>query len=107
MLDITVAQAFIWFTVLLFSLTVHESAHAWTPDRAADQGADHRMGEAGAGQRSAVASPSARLCAGRGGGAGEQSRAGRPCGRTAGGLTHLAGDTRRAQLVGTGGVAIE
>ena len=33
MLDINVAQIFISFIVLLFSLTVHEMAHAWTADR--------------------------------------------------------------------------
>jgi len=31
-----VAQIFISLTVLLFSLTVHESAHAWTADRLGD-----------------------------------------------------------------------
>ena len=36
MLDINVAQVFIAFTVLLFSLTVHEMAHAWTADRFGD-----------------------------------------------------------------------
>ncbi len=36
MLDINFAQAFIAFIVLLFSLTVHESAHAWTADRLGD-----------------------------------------------------------------------
>jgi Zn-dependent protease len=36
MVDINVAQIFIAFTVLLFSLTVHESAHAWTADRLGD-----------------------------------------------------------------------
>src|SRR5438045_158771 len=30
------AQLFISFIVLLFSLTVHESAHAWTADRLGD-----------------------------------------------------------------------
>jgi len=35
-LDINVAQIFISLTVLLFSLTVHESAHAWTADRFGD-----------------------------------------------------------------------
>jgi len=35
-LDINVAQIFISLTVLLFSLTVHESAHAWTADRLGD-----------------------------------------------------------------------
>src|SRR4051794_41984969 len=36
MVDINLAQVFIAFTVLLFSLTVHESAHAWTADRLGD-----------------------------------------------------------------------
>ena len=36
MLDINVAQIFIAFIVLLFSLTVHEMAHAWTADRLGD-----------------------------------------------------------------------
>ncbi len=36
MLDINIAQVFIAFTVLLFSLTIHESAHAWTADRLGD-----------------------------------------------------------------------
>ena len=36
MLDINVAQIVIAFIVLLFSLTVHESAHAWTADRLGD-----------------------------------------------------------------------
>ena len=36
MLDINFAQVFIAFTVLLFSLTVHEMAHAWTADRLGD-----------------------------------------------------------------------
>lgn len=36
MLDINFAQIFIAFVVLLFSLTVHESAHAWTADRLGD-----------------------------------------------------------------------
>src|SRR5438270_7618541 len=36
MVDINVAQIFIAFTVLLFSLTVHESAHAWTADTLGD-----------------------------------------------------------------------
>jgi Zn-dependent protease len=35
-LDINVAQIFIQFSVLLFSLTVHEMAHAWTADRLGD-----------------------------------------------------------------------
>jgi Zn-dependent protease len=35
-LDINVAQVFMAFVVLLFSLTVHESAHAWTADRLGD-----------------------------------------------------------------------
>ena len=35
-LDINVAQIFIAFIVLLFSLTVHEMAHAWTADRLGD-----------------------------------------------------------------------
>ena len=35
-MDINVAQIFISLTVLLFSLTVHESAHAWTADRLGD-----------------------------------------------------------------------
>jgi Zn-dependent protease len=35
-LDIDLAQVFISFTVLLFSLTVHEMAHAWTADRLGD-----------------------------------------------------------------------
>jgi Zn-dependent protease len=34
--DINVAQIFIGFTVLLFSLTIHEMAHAWTADRLGD-----------------------------------------------------------------------
>jgi Zn-dependent protease len=33
---ISLAQIFIAFIVLLFSLTVHESAHAWTADRLGD-----------------------------------------------------------------------
>jgi Zn-dependent protease len=33
---ISLAQVFIAFIVLLFSLTVHESAHAWTADRLGD-----------------------------------------------------------------------
>ncbi|MGE5242645.1 MAG: site-2 protease family protein [Betaproteobacteria bacterium] len=36
MLDINFAQIVIGFIVLLFSLTVHESAHAWTADRLGD-----------------------------------------------------------------------
>ena len=36
MLDIDFAQLFIAFTVLLFSLTVHEMAHAWTADQLGD-----------------------------------------------------------------------
>ena len=36
MLDINVAQIFIALIVLLFSLTVHEMAHAWTADRLGD-----------------------------------------------------------------------
>jgi Zn-dependent protease len=35
-LDINFAQVFIAFIVLLFSLTVHEMAHAWTADRLGD-----------------------------------------------------------------------
>lgn len=35
-LDIDFAQVFIAFLVLLFSLTVHEAAHAWTADRLGD-----------------------------------------------------------------------
>jgi Zn-dependent protease len=34
--DINVAQLVIAFIVLLFSLTVHETAHAWTADRLGD-----------------------------------------------------------------------
>ena len=34
--DINFAQIFIAFTVLLFSLTIHEMAHAWTADRLGD-----------------------------------------------------------------------
>src|SRR5258707_1618710 len=34
--DIDFAQVFIRFIVLLFSLTVHESAHAWAADRLGD-----------------------------------------------------------------------
>jgi len=36
LLDINVAQIVIAFIVLLFSLTVHESAHAWTANRLGD-----------------------------------------------------------------------
>jgi Zn-dependent protease len=36
LLDIDLAQIFIAFIVLLFSLTVHEMAHAWTADRLGD-----------------------------------------------------------------------
>lgn len=36
MSDIDVAGVFLWFIVLLFSLTVHESAHAWTASRLGD-----------------------------------------------------------------------
>jgi Zn-dependent protease len=36
LLDINAAQIFLLFIVLLFSLTVHESAHAWTADRLGD-----------------------------------------------------------------------
>ena len=36
MQDINLAQVFISFGVLLFSLTVHEMAHAWTADRLGD-----------------------------------------------------------------------
>src|SRR5262249_54884021 len=35
-MDINFAQIFIAFVVLLFSLTVHEMAHAWTADRLGD-----------------------------------------------------------------------
>ena len=35
-MDINFAQVFIWFAVLLFSLTFHEMAHAWTADRLGD-----------------------------------------------------------------------
>ena len=35
-MDINLAQVFISFVVLLFSLTVHEMAHAWTADRLGD-----------------------------------------------------------------------
>jgi Zn-dependent protease len=34
--DIDIAQLFLAFIVLLFSLTVHECAHAWTADRLGD-----------------------------------------------------------------------
>ena len=34
--DINFAQVFIAFVVLVFSLTVHEMAHAWTADRLGD-----------------------------------------------------------------------
>jgi Zn-dependent protease len=34
--DIDFAQLFIAFSVLLFSLTIHEMAHAWTADRLGD-----------------------------------------------------------------------
>jgi Zn-dependent protease len=36
LLDINAAQIFLLFIVLLFSLTVHESAHAWTANRLGD-----------------------------------------------------------------------
>src|SRR3989454_10378233 len=36
LLDINFAQVFIAFIVLLFSLTIHETAHAWTADRLGD-----------------------------------------------------------------------
>jgi Zn-dependent protease len=36
LLDINLAQLFIEFAVLLFSLTVHEMAHAWSADRLGD-----------------------------------------------------------------------
>ena len=36
MFDINIAHVFLAFTVLLFSLTVHESAHAWVADRLGD-----------------------------------------------------------------------
>jgi Zn-dependent protease len=36
LLDINVARIFLSFTVLLFSLTAHEMAHAWTADRLGD-----------------------------------------------------------------------
>ena len=35
-MDINFAQIFISLIVLLFSLTVHETAHAWTADRLGD-----------------------------------------------------------------------
>jgi Zn-dependent protease len=35
-LDINFAQVFIAFIVLLFSLTIHETAHAWSADRLGD-----------------------------------------------------------------------
>jgi Zn-dependent protease len=35
--DIDIARVFIGFIVLLFSLTVHETAHAWTASRLGDQ----------------------------------------------------------------------
>ncbi len=35
-MDINFAQIFIAFSVLVFSLTVHESAHAWAADRLGD-----------------------------------------------------------------------
>jgi Zn-dependent protease len=35
-MNIDIAQVFIAFTVLLFSLTIHEMAHAWTADRLGD-----------------------------------------------------------------------
>ena len=35
-MNIDIAQVFIAFIVLLFSLTVHEMAHAWTADRLGD-----------------------------------------------------------------------
>jgi len=35
-LDFNLAQIFISFAVLLFSLTIHEMAHAWTADRLGD-----------------------------------------------------------------------
>ncbi len=34
--DIDFAQVFLFFLVLVFSLTVHEAAHAWTADRLGD-----------------------------------------------------------------------
>ena len=35
-MDFNLAQIFIQFAVLLFSLTIHEMAHAWTADRLGD-----------------------------------------------------------------------
>ena len=35
-MDLNLAQVFISFVVLLFSLTIHEMAHAWTADRLGD-----------------------------------------------------------------------
>ncbi|HYM25498.1 MAG TPA: site-2 protease family protein [Vicinamibacterales bacterium] len=35
-MHVSVAQVFIAFTVLLFSLTIHEAAHAWTANRLGD-----------------------------------------------------------------------
>src|SRR5438552_5917560 len=35
-MNIDIAQIFIGFIVLLFSLTIHEMAHAWTADRLGD-----------------------------------------------------------------------
>ncbi len=35
-MDINFGQLFISFLVLVFSLTVHESAHAWAADRLGD-----------------------------------------------------------------------
>ena len=35
-MDINIGQIFIAFIVLLFSLTIHEMAHAWTADRLGD-----------------------------------------------------------------------
>ena len=43
LLDINIAQVVIAFLVLLFSLTVHEMAHAWTADRLGDSTA-RRLG---------------------------------------------------------------
>lgn len=37
MSDIDVAGVFLWFIVLLFSLTIHESAHAWAASRLGDE----------------------------------------------------------------------